>query len=126
VQTRNKDGRQHRGGIAHKGAQTNAVIKFLSVLTTHTGATCNQPVELAKDWKSDCLEKQNLLVVEICGVLGRLHSNQGLSQSNNNAKLNKYAKTYKSCWRLGKPRQMQERGKGGEKVQQTTVLQIFN
>jgi hypothetical protein len=31
-------------------------------------------VELTKDWRSDCLEKQNLLVVEICGVLGRLHS----------------------------------------------------
>jgi hypothetical protein len=30
-------------------------------------------------------------VVEICGVLGRLHSNQGLAQSNNNAKLNKSA-----------------------------------
>jgi hypothetical protein len=41
-----------------------------------------------KDWRSDCQEKQNLLVVEICGVLGRLHSNQGLAQSNNNAKLN--------------------------------------
>jgi hypothetical protein len=30
----------------------------------------------------------NLLVIEICGVLGRLHSNQGLAQSNNNANLN--------------------------------------
>jgi hypothetical protein len=33
-----------------------------------------------------------LLAVEICGVLGRLHSNQGLAQSNNNAKLNYSAK----------------------------------
>jgi hypothetical protein len=81
-----------QGGTAHKGAQTNAVIKLSSVLTTHTGATCNQPVELAKDWRSDCLEKQNLLVVEICGVLGRLHSSQELSHSNNNAKLNDSAK----------------------------------
>jgi hypothetical protein len=80
------------GGIAHKGSQTNVVIKFLSVLTTHTGATCNQPVELAKDWRSDCLEKQNMLIVEICGVLGRLHSSQGLAHSNNNAKLNDSAK----------------------------------
>jgi hypothetical protein len=45
--------RQNRGVFAHKGAQTSAVIKFLSVLTTHTGATCNQPVELMKDWSSD-------------------------------------------------------------------------
>jgi hypothetical protein len=80
------------GGTAHKGAQTNAIIKFLSVLTTHTGATCNQPVELAKDWRSNCLEKQNLLVVGICGVIGRLHSSQGLAHSNNNAKLNVSAK----------------------------------
>ena len=75
-----------------QGAHTSAVIKFLSVLTTHTGATCNQPVELAKDWRSDCLVKQSLLVVEICGVLGRLHSIQGLAQLNNNAKLNYSAK----------------------------------
>jgi hypothetical protein len=68
-----------QGWIAHKGAQTNTVIKFLSVLTTHTGVTCNQPVELAKDWRSDCLEKQNLLDVGICRVLGRLHLNQGLA-----------------------------------------------
>jgi hypothetical protein len=41
-----------------------------------------------KDWRSDCLEKQSLLVVGLCGVLGRLHSKQGLAQSNNNARLN--------------------------------------
>jgi hypothetical protein len=80
------------GGTAHKGAQTNVVIKFLSVLTTHTGATCNQLVEIGKDWRNDCLEKQNLLVIEIYGVLGRLHSSQGLTHSNNNAKLNDTAK----------------------------------
>jgi hypothetical protein len=45
-------------------------------------------VELAKDWRSGCLEKQNLLNIGICGVLGRLHSSQGLAHSNNNAKLN--------------------------------------
>jgi hypothetical protein len=49
-------------------------------------------VELAKDWRSDFLEKQNLLVVEICGVLGKLHSSQGIAHSNNNAKLNYSAK----------------------------------
>jgi hypothetical protein len=49
-------------------------------------------VEPVKDWRSDCQEKQNLLVGEICGVLGRLHSSQGLAQSNNNATLNKGAK----------------------------------
>jgi hypothetical protein len=92
AQTRNKNECQHRGGTAHKGARTNVVIKFLSVLTTHTGATCNQPVELAKDCWSDYLEKQNLLDVGICGVRGRLHSSQGLAHSNNNAKLNDSAK----------------------------------
>jgi hypothetical protein len=35
AQTRNKNGRQHRGGTAHKGAETNVVIKFLSVLEDH-------------------------------------------------------------------------------------------
>jgi hypothetical protein len=53
---------------------------------------CNQQVEPVKDWRSDCLEKQSLLVVELCGVLGRLHSIQGLAQSNNNARLNYSAK----------------------------------
>jgi hypothetical protein len=53
---------------------------------------CNQQVEPAKDWRSDCLEKQSLLVVELCGVLGRLHSIQGLAQSNNIARLNYSAK----------------------------------
>jgi hypothetical protein len=77
--------------MAHKGAQTNVVIKFLSVLTTHTGVNCNQP-EPARDWRSDCLERQYLLVVEFCGVLGRLYSIEGLAQSNNNAKLNYSAK----------------------------------
>ena len=74
------------GVYGSQGAHTSAVIKFLSVLTTHTGATCNQPVELTKDWRSDCLVKQSLLVVEICGVLGRLHSIKGLAQSNNNVR----------------------------------------
>jgi hypothetical protein len=35
---------------------------------------------------------QNLLVEELGGVLGRLHSIEGLVQTNNNAKLNKGAK----------------------------------
>ena len=54
--------------------------------------SCNQQVELVKDWKSDCLVKQSQLVVGLCGVLGRLHSIQRLAQSNNNAKLNYSAK----------------------------------
>jgi hypothetical protein len=33
-----------------------------------------------------------MLVVEICGVLGRLHSSQGLARSNNNAQMNYSAK----------------------------------
>jgi hypothetical protein len=45
-----------------------------------------------KDWMSNCMEKQKPLVIEICGVLGRLHSIQGLARSNNNAKLNYSAK----------------------------------
>jgi hypothetical protein len=49
-------------------------------------------VEPVKDWRSDCLGKQNLLGLELCGVLGRLHSIEGLAQSNNNAKLNYSAK----------------------------------
>jgi hypothetical protein len=32
--------------------------------------------------------KRNLVGVELCGVLARLHSIEGLAQSNNNAKLN--------------------------------------
>jgi hypothetical protein len=74
------------------GAHSSAVIKFLSVLTEHTGVSCNQQVEPAKDWRSDCLEKQSLVVIELCGVLGRLHSKQGLTQSNNNARSNDSAK----------------------------------
>jgi hypothetical protein len=70
-----------------QGAHYNAVIKFLSVLTKHTGATCNQPVEPAKYWRSDCLAKRNLVGVELCGVLGRLYSIEGLAQSNNNCKV---------------------------------------
>jgi hypothetical protein len=49
-------------------------------------------VELTKDWRSDFLEKQNLLDIGICGVIGRLHSSQGFAYSNNNAKLNDSAK----------------------------------
>jgi hypothetical protein len=36
--------------------------------------------------------KQSQPVVELCGVLGRLHSSQGLAQANNNTKLNYSAK----------------------------------
>jgi hypothetical protein len=49
-------------------------------------------VEPAKDLRSDCLAKRNLVGVELCGILGRLHSIEGLAQSNNNAKLNYSAK----------------------------------
>jgi hypothetical protein len=38
--------------------------------------------------------KRNLVGIELCGVLGRLHSIEGLAQSNNNAKLNYSAKHY--------------------------------
>jgi hypothetical protein len=72
--------------------KTSVVTKFLFILTKHTGANCNKPVEPTKDWSSYCLEGQNLLVVEVCGVLGRLHSAEGLAQSSNNAKLSKDAK----------------------------------
>jgi hypothetical protein len=64
-QTQKQNRRQNRGVFAHKGAQTSVVIKFLSVLTKHTWANCNQPVKPAKDWKSDCLAKQNLVGVEL-------------------------------------------------------------
>jgi hypothetical protein len=71
---------KNRGLFAHKGAQTSAIIKFLSVLTKNTGSNCNQLVEPVKDWKSDCLAKRILVRVELCGVLGRLHSIEGLAQ----------------------------------------------
>jgi hypothetical protein len=44
-------------------------------------------MEPAKDWRSDCLAKRNLAGVELCGVLGRLLSIEGLAQSNNNCKV---------------------------------------
>jgi hypothetical protein len=69
AQTQKQNRQQNRGVVAHKGAQTNTIIKFLSVFTKHTGVNCNQPVEPAKDWRSDCLAGQNLLVGELCGVL---------------------------------------------------------
>jgi hypothetical protein len=56
--------------MAPKGAQTSAIFKFLSGLTRHIGVSCNQPVEHVRDWRSDCLENQNQLVVELRGVLG--------------------------------------------------------
>jgi hypothetical protein len=92
AQTQKQNRRQNRGLFAHKGTQTSAVIKLLSVLTKHTGPNSNQLVEPAKDWRSDCLAKRNLVGVELCGVLERLHSMEGLAQSNNNAKLNYSAK----------------------------------
>jgi hypothetical protein len=94
AQTQKQNRQQNRGVFAHKGAQTSAIIKFLSVLTTHTGATCNQLVEPVKDWRSDCLREKDLLVGEFCGFLGRLHSLETLAQSNNNVKLNNSAKRH--------------------------------
>jgi hypothetical protein len=88
AQTQKQNRRQNRGLFAHKGTQTSVVIKFLSVLTKHTGPNINQLVEPAKDWRSDSLAKRNLVGVELCGVLGRLHSIEGLAPSNNIAKLN--------------------------------------
>jgi hypothetical protein len=43
-------------------------------------------MESAEDWRSDCLGEQDLLVGELCRFLGRLHSLEGLAQSNNSAK----------------------------------------
>jgi hypothetical protein len=45
AQTQKQNRQQNRGVVAHKGAQTSAFIKFLSIFTKHTGANCNQPVE---------------------------------------------------------------------------------
>jgi len=75
-----------------QGAHTSAVIKFLSVLTkpqwwTATNRWNRWKIGWAIAWRN-----RNLLVVEICGVVGRLHSSQGLARSNNNAKLNYSAK----------------------------------
>jgi hypothetical protein len=74
-----------------------------------------------KDWRSDCLEKQSLLVVGLCGVLGRLHSKQGLAQSNNNARLNDSAKhvikaARNKVQRWSKGRGAKEKHKRGEQV----------
>jgi hypothetical protein len=49
TQTQKQIRRQNRSVVAHKGTQTNVVIKFLSIRTKHTGANYNQPVEPAKD-----------------------------------------------------------------------------
>jgi ATP-dependent protease HslVU (ClpYQ) peptidase subunit len=51
--TKKQNRQQNRGVMAHKVLTTMLLSKFLSVLTKHTGATCNQPVEPAKDWRSD-------------------------------------------------------------------------
>jgi hypothetical protein len=91
AQTQKQNRRQNKGVFAHKGTQISVVIKFLSILTKHTGTNCNQPVEPVKDWNSDSLTGQNLLVGYLCGVRGRLHSIEGLAQSNNHAKLNNSA-----------------------------------
>lgn len=53
-----------------------------------------------------------MLVVELCGVLGRLHSNEGLAQSNNNAKLKDSAKHVTRV--AGNKGNRKNRGKGGE------------
>jgi hypothetical protein len=82
-----------QGCICSQMRSTSSIIKFLYVRTKHIRANCNQLVEPAKDWRRDCLAKRNLLGVELCGVLGRLHSIEGLAQSNNNAKLN-YSATH--------------------------------
>jgi hypothetical protein len=86
----------------------------------HVGATCNQPVEPVKDWRSDCLPKRNLVGVELCGVLGRLHSIEGLAQSNNNAKLNYSAKPITNaadhkCGEERKRKNGRKSGKGGKR-----------
>ena len=76
----------------------------------------NQQVEPAKDWRRDCLEKQSLLVVELCGVLGRLHSIQGLAQSNNNDRLNYSAKHVIKA--AGNKVQKLSKGRGAKETQE--------
>jgi hypothetical protein len=73
-------------------------------------------VEPAKDWRSDCLAEQNLPVGELCGVLVRLQSIERLTQTNNNAKLNKGAKHItKLLIKVQKRKDgCKEGGKGGE------------
>lgn len=53
-----------------------------------------------------------MLVVELCGVLGRLHSNEGLAQSNNNAKLKDSAKHVTRV--AGNKEKSKEQRQGGE------------
>jgi hypothetical protein len=84
--------RQNRGVTAHKTLKLVLLSNYYPFLPSTQGANCNQPVEPAKDWRSNCLGEQDLLVGELCGFLGRLHSLEGLAQSNNNAKLNYSAK----------------------------------
>jgi hypothetical protein len=68
-------------------------------------------VEPVKDWRSDCLRERDLLVGEFCGVVGGLHSSQGLAQSNNNAKLNNSAKMYRRLLETKCEKNKDQRGK---------------
>ncbi len=66
--------------------------QVLSVLTKPQGWTVTNRWNWWKIGWAIAWRNRNQLVVEICGVLGRLHSSQGLARSNNNAKLNYSAK----------------------------------
>jgi len=56
--------------------------------------------------------KQSQPVVELCGVLGKLHSSQGLAQSNNNAKLNYSAKHETTVRETSRKQRRWQRGRG--------------
>jgi hypothetical protein len=73
-------------------------------------------VEPVKDWRSDCLAKRNLVGIELCGVLGRLHSIEGLAQSNNNAKLNYSAKRDQMLLEMSAQAEDSREGKKKKKV----------
>jgi hypothetical protein len=67
---------------------------YYPFLPSTQGRTATNWWNLRKIGGAIAWRDKNLLVVEIFGVLGRLHSNQGLAQSNNNAMLNYSAKRH--------------------------------
>jgi hypothetical protein len=92
AQTQKQNQRQNRGVTAHK------TLKLVLLSNSYTFLPCKQRPSATNRWNSQKNEgaiawrNKNLLVVELCGVMGRLHPMEGLAQSNNNAKLNYSAK----------------------------------
>jgi hypothetical protein len=77
--------------------QFTKALKLMLLSNSYLFLPCIQGRPATNRWNSQKIggaiaAKQNLLVVGICGALGRLHSSQGLAHSNNNAKLNDSAK----------------------------------